>query len=157
MKLKLLFSLLIIGCLNCILISISVAQQLAAGSAQSLFVCSDSTLRIWGDNASGQFGTGTIATSNIPLSFGNSNDITAVSEGYWHVLFPNIEIPIPTSVSLIDEGHFSNLTTDPVFPGRSTNLNIELKGLITKEEGKEYKLYYFFSTAYGMYPSSLNA
>ena len=57
------------------------AQRIAAGGWHSLAVCADSTIKAFGENASGQLGDGTTTDSNIPLTVAGLTGIVAVSAG----------------------------------------------------------------------------
>lgn len=56
------------------------SQKIAAGGWHSVVVCSDSTVKAFGENASGQLGNGTNTDSNIPVETGLTN-VIAVSAG----------------------------------------------------------------------------
>lgn len=56
------------------------AQKIAAGGWHSVVVCSDSTAKAFGENATGQLGNGDNTDSNVPVSNGLT-DIIAVSAG----------------------------------------------------------------------------
>ncbi|MCK9613724.1 MAG: T9SS type A sorting domain-containing protein [Bacteroidales bacterium] len=60
--------------------NIAQAQKIAAGGWHSVVVCSDSTAKAFGENATGELGNGTNSDSNIPVSTGLTN-IIAVSAG----------------------------------------------------------------------------
>lgn len=64
----------------------SFGQQIAGGARHSLYICSDSTVKSWGQNV-GQLGTGNNSSSNVPVSVINLTSVVAVSAGYDHSLF----------------------------------------------------------------------
>src|ERR1043165_9249300 len=66
---------------NCLLPSISYAQKFAGGVYHSLAVCSDSTVRAWGDNFFGELGNGTNNESNVPVQVSSLTSVTAISAG----------------------------------------------------------------------------
>ena len=57
------------------------AQTIAAGGWHSLAVCSDSTVKAFGENASGELGDGTTTDQNIPVSVVGLSSIISVSGG----------------------------------------------------------------------------
>lgn len=59
----------------------SSAQRVAAGGWHSLTVCLDSTVRAFGENASGQLGDGTTTDNSSPLLVSGLTGIIAVSAG----------------------------------------------------------------------------
>ncbi|MCC6251570.1 MAG: T9SS type A sorting domain-containing protein [Bacteroidia bacterium] len=75
---KLFFTLIIIkyiGTLN------SNAQSIAAGGWHSVVICSDKTVKAFGENNTGQLGNGDNTDQNQPVSAGSLNNIIAVSAG----------------------------------------------------------------------------
>ena len=65
-----------IGCSN-----IVNAQVIAAGGWHSLVVCNDSTVKAFGENATGELGDGTTTDSNIPVTVTGLSSIISVSGG----------------------------------------------------------------------------
>ena len=65
-----------------------VAQKIAGGNGHSLSICSDNTIRAWGDNGLGQLGNGTITPSNVPVSVSSLTGVIAIAAGsmYSHAL-----------------------------------------------------------------------
>lgn len=59
----------------------TLAQQIAAGGWHSLVICNDSTVRAFGENATGQLGDGTNTDSSTPLSVAGLSGVVAVSAG----------------------------------------------------------------------------
>lgn len=57
------------------------AQKIAAGGWHSLVICADSTVKAFGENATGQLGNGTNTDSNIPVAVPGLTGIVAVSAG----------------------------------------------------------------------------
>jgi len=57
------------------------AQVIAAGGWHSLVVCNDSTVKAFGENATGELGDGTTTDSNIPVSVTGLSGIISVSGG----------------------------------------------------------------------------
>ncbi len=68
------------------LIPNSFAQTISGGGYHSLALCSDSTVRAWGDNGIGQLGNGTFTTSNVPVQVSVLSGITAIAAGAGHSL-----------------------------------------------------------------------
>jgi alpha-tubulin suppressor-like RCC1 family protein len=65
-----------------ILVSMSSsAQRIAAGGWHSVVVCNDSTVKAFGENATGQLGNGLNTDSNIPVVVNGLSGVTAVSAG----------------------------------------------------------------------------
>jgi len=62
-------------------VNIVNAQTIAAGGWHSLAVCNDSTVKAFGENASGQLGDGTTTDRNIPVQVIGLNSIISVSGG----------------------------------------------------------------------------
>jgi alpha-tubulin suppressor-like RCC1 family protein len=67
------------------------AQTIAAGYEHSLFICSDSTVKTWGDNSQGQLGyTNSDITSchckNYPVKVVGLTEVVCVAAGYQHSL-----------------------------------------------------------------------
>src|SRR4029077_5450589 len=61
--------------------------KISAGGSHSLLVCSDGTVKAWGEGYSGQLGDGTTNGSNVPiLVTGLTGTVTAVSAGDSHSL-----------------------------------------------------------------------
>lgn len=60
--------------------NVSNSQKIAAGGWHSVVVCVDSTVKAFGENATGQLGNGTNTDSNVPVSSGLTN-VIAVSAG----------------------------------------------------------------------------
>lgn len=75
-KTLLLFSLIIIGANT-----IASAQKIAAGGWHSLAVCADSTVKAFGENASGELGNGANTDSNVPVIPTGLTGIVSVSAG----------------------------------------------------------------------------
>lgn len=68
--------------------SLSYGQKISAGDQHSLFLCTDGTVKAFGNNINGQLGLGNYTTSKtLPEKIPNLNDITAVSSGVGHSLF----------------------------------------------------------------------
>lgn len=61
-------------------------HTIAAGSAHSLYICSDSTVKAWGTNTYGQLGNGTKTSINIPVQVNTLTGITAVAAGVGYSL-----------------------------------------------------------------------
>ena len=59
---------------------------IAGGYYYSLAICSDSTVRAWGNNLYGQLGNGTNTSSNVPILVSSLTGITAISIGDNHSL-----------------------------------------------------------------------
>lgn len=59
----------------------STAQSIAAGGWHSLAICNDSTVKAFGENASGELGNGSNTDSNIPVTSIGLSGIIAVSGG----------------------------------------------------------------------------
>lgn len=57
------------------------SQTIAAGGWHSLAVCSDSTVKAFGENASGELGDGTTTDQNIPVSVVGLSSVISVSGG----------------------------------------------------------------------------
>lgn len=57
------------------------AQRVAAGGWHSVVVCSDSTVKAFGENATGQLGDTSNTDRNIPVSAGSLSGVVAVSAG----------------------------------------------------------------------------
>ena len=57
------------------------AQSIAAGGWHSLAICNDSTVKAFGENASGQLGDGTTTDRNTPVTVAGLAGIVAVSGG----------------------------------------------------------------------------
>ena len=57
------------------------AQSIAAGGWHSLAICNDSTIKAFGENATGQLGDGTTTDRNTPVSVNGLTGIIAVSGG----------------------------------------------------------------------------
>lgn len=57
------------------------AQRIAAGGWHSLVICNDSTVKAFGENASGQLGDGTTTDQNLPVNVTGLTGIIAVSGG----------------------------------------------------------------------------
>jgi alpha-tubulin suppressor-like RCC1 family protein len=57
------------------------AQKIAAGGWHSLVVCADSTVKAFGENATGQIGDGTNTDRNVPTTVPGLTGIVAVSAG----------------------------------------------------------------------------
>jgi alpha-tubulin suppressor-like RCC1 family protein len=57
------------------------AQKIAAGGWHSVVVCADSTVKCFGENATGQLGNGTNTDSNAPVAAGTLTGVVAVSGG----------------------------------------------------------------------------
>jgi alpha-tubulin suppressor-like RCC1 family protein len=57
------------------------AQQIAAGGWHSLAVCNDSTVKAFGENATGELGDGTTTDQNIPVQVIGLTGIKSVSAG----------------------------------------------------------------------------
>lgn len=57
------------------------AQRIAAGGWHSLAICTDSTVKAFGENATGQLGDGTNTDKSSPVSVKNLSGIIAVSAG----------------------------------------------------------------------------
>jgi|YNPMSStandDraft_1061717.scaffolds.fasta_scaffold00693_1 alpha-tubulin suppressor-like RCC1 family protein len=57
------------------------AQTIAAGGWHSVVVCNDSTVKAFGENATGQLGDGTTTDRNVPVSVIGLSGIIAVSAG----------------------------------------------------------------------------
>lgn len=60
--------------------NVSKSQKIAAGGWHSVVVCIDSTVKAFGENATGELGDGTNIDSNVPVSTGLTN-VIAVSAG----------------------------------------------------------------------------
>lgn len=87
MKTKLLYFTFLWVIANSILPSISFAQTIAGGGIHSLVVCTDNTVRAWGDNFYYQLGDGTTtSSSNVPVPVSSLTGITAISGGGLHSL-----------------------------------------------------------------------
>src|ERR1043165_1312474 len=74
---------------NCVLPTISCAQQIAGSWEHSLAVCSNSTARAWGYNWYGQLGNGTSGPgtdSNVPVQVSSLTGIMAIAGGWFHSL-----------------------------------------------------------------------
>jgi alpha-tubulin suppressor-like RCC1 family protein len=61
--------------------NVTNAQTIAAGGWHSLAVCNDSTVKAFGENASGELGDGTNTDRNIPVSVIGLTNIISVSGG----------------------------------------------------------------------------
>lgn len=59
----------------------ALTQRIAAGGWHSVVVCSDSTVKAFGENATGQLGNGLNTDSNIPVSVTGLTGVLAVSAG----------------------------------------------------------------------------
>ncbi len=57
------------------------AQRVAAGGWHSVVICADSTVKCFGENATGQLGNGANTDSNVPVNAGTLTGIVAVSAG----------------------------------------------------------------------------
>ncbi len=65
--------------------NISIAQKISAGSDHSLLLCTDGTVKAWGDNYYYQLGNSTMSASSLPVVVnGLTGTITAVSAGGSH-------------------------------------------------------------------------
>jgi len=63
------------------------AQSIAAGYYHSLALCSNGTVRSWGDNGWGQLGNGTnISDSNVPVQVSSLTGIIKIAAGNGHSL-----------------------------------------------------------------------
>jgi alpha-tubulin suppressor-like RCC1 family protein len=63
------------------------AQSIAAGYYHSLALCSNGTVRSWGDNGWGQLGNGTnISNSNVPVQVSSLTGIVKIAAGGGHSL-----------------------------------------------------------------------
>ena len=60
--------------------------KVAAGGEHSLFLTSDGSLRVMGDNSYGELGDGTYNQTNRPEQIVATN-VTAIAAGYFHSLF----------------------------------------------------------------------
>ncbi|MDD3878050.1 MAG: T9SS type A sorting domain-containing protein [Bacteroidales bacterium] len=60
---------------------ITVAQSIAAGGWHSVVVCSDNTVKCFGENATGQLGNGNNTDQNLPVSVAGLTGVIAVSAG----------------------------------------------------------------------------
>lgn len=60
--------------------NVSKSQKIAAGGWHSVVVCMDSTVKAFGENATGELGDGTNTDSNVPVETGLTN-VIAVSAG----------------------------------------------------------------------------
>ncbi|MDW8273263.1 MAG: T9SS type A sorting domain-containing protein [Chitinophagales bacterium] len=63
------------------IISNGFSQRVGAGGWHTLVVCSDSTVKAFGENATGQLGNGTNDDSNVPVPSGNLTGVIAVCGG----------------------------------------------------------------------------
>lgn len=61
--------------------NVSTAQSIAAGGWHSLTICSDSTVKTFGENATGELGDGTTTDRNAPVSAIGLTGIIGVSGG----------------------------------------------------------------------------
>lgn len=87
MKTKLCFFTFLWIIANCILPSISGAQSIAGGGIHSLALCSDNTVKAWGDNFYYQLGDGTTTSaSNVPVPVSSLTGVIALSGGGLHSL-----------------------------------------------------------------------
>ncbi|HRO41448.1 MAG TPA: T9SS type A sorting domain-containing protein [Flavipsychrobacter sp.] len=59
----------------------TMAQRIAAGGWHSVVICNDSTVKAFGENATGQLGDGTTTDKNTPVSVSGLTGIIAVSAG----------------------------------------------------------------------------
>lgn len=59
----------------------SIAQSIATGGFHTLAICNDSTVKAFGENASGQLGNGSTIDSNIPVAVSGLSGVIAVSGG----------------------------------------------------------------------------
>ena len=64
----------------------SNVTAIAAGWFHSLFVMTDGSLWVMGDNGYGQLGDGSLTQTNLPEKIMGSN-VTAIAAGYYHSLF----------------------------------------------------------------------
>jgi alpha-tubulin suppressor-like RCC1 family protein len=62
------------------------AQKISCGGAFDLSVCSDHTVRAWGENNYGELGNGTSTNSNVPVQVSGLTNVIAVSGGGYHSL-----------------------------------------------------------------------
>lgn len=69
-----------------ILFPIAKAQNVDAGYRHSISICTDSTLKSWGWNATGQLGDGTLINHQIPVPIPGMSGVIAVSGGFKHTL-----------------------------------------------------------------------
>jgi hypothetical protein len=64
-----------------------VAKTIAAGTRHTVALMSDSTVKAWGGNNSGQLGDGTFTDSEMPVTVANlSGTVTSISSGYDHTV-----------------------------------------------------------------------
>ena len=62
------------------------AQRLAAGNQYTVSIHADGTLWAWGDNFSGQLGTGNTESQNTPVQIGAATTWQSVSAGSSHTV-----------------------------------------------------------------------
>jgi RHS repeat-associated protein len=62
----------------------AVAAAVGTGGLHGLALKSDGTVWAWGNNANGQLGNGTYASSNTPVKVSNLTSVTAIAAGVQH-------------------------------------------------------------------------
>ena len=67
--------------------SLSFGQNISAGKHHSLFLCSDATVKVSGNNEQGQLGLGNKTNKTLPEKIPSLNGITAILSGGYHSLF----------------------------------------------------------------------
>lgn len=71
---------------NCIGPTFSSAQHIIGGTDHALFLCSDSTVHAWGNDAYGELGNGSNTNSNIPVQVNSLTGIKAIASKGHHTL-----------------------------------------------------------------------
>lgn len=127
-------------------------------------------IEIWDKNLGTQFVKTTTRESMREREFKtnliivNRGKIPITNGLYWHLCIPkHISVDIQT-----EEGRSPNVRKDEqfthiqgqikniLFPERATSLHFELKGVLPKNPSPNDKIYYFFSTEFGLYPKSIS-
>ena len=116
MKSKLLLSIVIIFSLN-LITKISNAQVIGAGDYHSLLVCSNGTMKSFGNNGDGQLGTGNYNNYNVPITVNGLTGVVAISGGAYHTVALKNDSTVWTwgynGDGELGDGTF-NSSTDPI-------------------------------------------
>lgn len=106
--------------------NVTNGQSIAAGGWHSLAVCTDSTVKAFGENASGELGDGTTNDSNIPVSVIGLSGIISVSGGGDQLEAHSLALQTNGTVwswgSNIYGGLGNGTTTNTTIPGQVTGL-----------------------------------
>lgn len=95
------------------------------------------------------------------LAIQNSgNKVLKPQEGYWHYYLPGaIKTEIINNEDgkflTMDEGHYRDYITLPIYPKSFLDINMEHRHIVPKERKDNFKAYYFFETDYGFFPSTV--